>query len=170
MIEGKPAKEPYLFFYTGGAKIVSFTAKTAESAGDDAAARFTEAIENTAPGTLVVPVWTTECEEHDGGTQSGVCALCAGVGCYHGICWKAYQKQLGPLAKHSAKIGALLLYKEFGQDTATFPETAGWVSHALGGFQSMPPKNGGEAIAPERLFAVLQGWNVSTEETAAQRK
>ena len=33
MIEGKPAKEPYLSFYTGGAKIVSFS-KDGQRAGD----------------------------------------------------------------------------------------------------------------------------------------
>ena len=141
--------------------------KTAESQWDDAAARFTAAVEKLAGnGVQVAPVWTTECEEHDVAKD----ALCAGVGCYKGICWKASCRQLRPLAEQSATLGVLLLYKEFGQDTKHYAESAGWVSHALRSFQSMPPKNNGKAVEPQRLLAILQGWDVSAEELAAQRK
>lgn len=141
--------------------------KTATAAGDDAAARFVAEVEKLAGGKLpVVPIWTTECEEHDVAKD----ALCAGVGCYKGICWKAYTRQLQPLADQSPTIGALLLFKEFGQNTKAYREPAGWVGHALRGFQTMPPKHGGKAIEPQRLIAVLQGWDVSPEELAAQRE
>lgn len=140
--------------------------KTATSLGDDAAARFVAEVEKLAGSeTPVVPVWTTECEAHDVAND----ALCAGVGCYKGICWKAYSRQLRALAAHSPRIGALLLYKQFGQDTKSYPESAGWVGHALRGFQKPPPGSGGQPIEPQRLVAILQGWNVSDAELAAQQ-
>lgn len=141
--------------------------KTAMPLGDDAAARFVAAAKKTCGESVeVIPIWTTECEAHDVDKD----ALCAGVGCYQGICWKAYCRQLQPVAEQSPRIGALLLYKEFGQDTKHYPERAGWISHALLGFQTMPPRNKGTAIAASRLVAVLQGWDISAEELAGQRK
>ncbi len=114
-------------------------------------------------GSLVIPVWTTECEEHDKG------ALCAGVGCYKGTCWKVYTRQLTPLAAEADMIGALLLYKEFGQDGPQYKDRAGWISHALKhGFEEQPAKNGGAEIRASRLIAVLQGWQVSNAEIEAQ--
>jgi hypothetical protein len=141
--------------------------KTATPMGDDAAARFIAAVEKlTGNGVRVVPIWTTECESHDVAKDG----LCAGVGCYKGICWKAYSRQLRHVAEQSPVIGALLLYKEFGQDTKAYAVSAGWIGHALRGFQSMPPQHGGKAVEPQRLLAVLQGWNVSAAELVAQQK
>lgn len=138
---------------------------TAKRLGDDAAAKFVAEVKKlVSPETAVVPVWTTECEEHDKEKD----ALCAGVGCFKGICWKAYTKQLMPLAEQSSQIGVLLLYKEFGQDSSAYKQPAGWTRHALGGFATMPPKNGGKAIGPHRLIAVLQGYDVTERELAEQ--
>ncbi len=138
---------------------------TATKLGDDAAARFVAEIKKLAPKeTNVIPVWTTECEEHDKDKD----ALCAGVGCFKGICWKAYTKQLMPVAEAAPQIGVLLLYKEFGQDTPAYKEPAGWIQHALAGFATLPPKNGGKAIGPGRLIAVLQGFGVTERELADQ--
>jgi hypothetical protein len=140
--------------------------KTATAEGDDAAARFVAKVEALAGDKIaVIPIWTTECEEHDVAKD----ALCAGVGCFKGICWKAYTRQLKSLSEQSPTIGALLLYKEFGQDTNAYREPAGWVGHALRGFRAMPPKHGGKAVEPQRLIAVLQGWDVTPEQLAAQR-
>lgn len=141
--------------------------QTATPLGEDAAARFVAAVRQTAgAGVQVVPVWTTECEAHDVAKEG----LCAGVGCFKGICWKAYTRQLKEVAEESPTIGALLLYKTFQQDSTEYPEPAGWVGHALRGFQTIPPKHGGKAVAPERLVAVLQGWNVTPAELAAQQQ
>ncbi|MBW3600184.1 MAG: hypothetical protein KY475_23290 [Planctomycetes bacterium] len=139
--------------------------KTATPLDEDAAGRFVAVVKKLAGhGVEVIPVWTTECEAHD------IDGLCAGVGCYRGICWKAYSRQLRHVAEESDRLGALLLYKEFGQDTKTYPQPAAWVGHALRSFQIMPPKNGGPAVEPQRLVAVLQGWDVSPDELAAQKK
>lgn len=138
---------------------------TATPLGDDAAGRFVaEVRKRVAKTTSVIPVWTTECEEHDKEKD----ALCAGVGCFKGICWKAYTKQLMPVADEAPLIGALLLYKEFGQDSPTYAAAAGWVSHAVAGFTQMPAKNGGRAIEAGRLITVLQGYDVTPQEVEAQ--
>jgi len=139
---------------------------TATRLGDDAAAKFVVAVKRLLPGgTPVIPVWTTECEEHDKANN----ALCAGVGCYKGTCWKVYSRQLGPLAAEANTLGALLLYKEFHQDGSQYKGRAGWIGHALRhGFTDQPAKNGGTKIPTSRLIAVLQGWNVNEEEVQAQ--
>ena len=141
--------------------------RTATPLKDDAAARFVASVEKIAADRWpVIPVWTPECEEHDVAKD----ALCAGVGCYKGICWKAYTRQLGPLSDQSPTLAALLLYKEFGQDTKVYDESAGWVGHALRGFRTMPAKHGGRGVEPQRVLAVLQGYDVSPAELSAQMK
>jgi len=139
---------------------------TATRLGDDAPAKFVAAVKHLLPGgTGVIPVWTTECEEHDKSNN----ALCAGVGCYKGTCWKVYSRQLKPLAAQTETLGALLLYKEFRQDGPPYKNRAGWIGHALRhGFGDQPAKHGGTAVAASRLIAVLQGWNVNKQEIEAQ--
>jgi hypothetical protein len=139
---------------------------TATKLGDDAAAKFVaEVRKRVSKETKVVPVWVTECEAHDKENDK----LCAGVGCYEGICWKAYVKQLAPAAADSDTLGALLLYKEFGQDVPHYKARAGWIGHAIGhGFADQPSKQTSPAIQASRIVAVLQGWDVTDAEIAAQ--
>ena len=140
--------------------------RTTVPLGDDAAALFVEAIQRASPNSEVIPVWTTECEEHDGHPDG----LCAGVGCFNGICWKAYTRQLMPVAETSDRLAVLATYKQFQRDTSRYGKgEASWVEFALKTFKSMPPKHGGKAIPASRLIAVLQGWNVTAKEIAAQR-
>jgi hypothetical protein len=137
---------------------------TATRLENDAPAKFVAAVKRmVSEGTRVIPVWTTECEEHDKSV------LCAGVGCYKGTCWKVYSRQLTPLVAEANMMGALLLYKEFGQNGPPYKDRAGWISHALKhGFVEQPAKHGGATVAASRLIAVLQGWNVSDAEIQAQ--
>jgi hypothetical protein len=139
---------------------------TATKLGDDAPAKFVAAVRKlVSKETKVVPVWVTECEAHDKDNDK----LCAGVGCYEGICWKAYAKQLAPLAAESESLGALLLYKEFRQDVPVYTERAGWIGHAIKhGFAEQPAKQKSPAIKASRIAAVLQGWEVTGAELAAQ--
>ncbi len=134
--------------------------ETATRLKDDAAAQFLAALSDKLPEVPLIPIWTTECEAHD--RES----LCAGIGCYEGLCWKRYAAQLAPVAKRVDRLGVLCLFKEFGQDVPHWKEPAGWVEHALRTFQS-PPQNG-TPIAPTRLLAVLQGWDVTRSEVSAQ--
>ena len=140
--------------------------RTTVPLGDDAAALFVAQIQKAAPDAEVVPVWTTECEEHDGSSDG----LCAGVGCFKGICWKAYTRQLMPVASTSERIGVLGLYKEFQRDHPHYGTEASWIQFAIKSFETMPPRNGGRAIPASRMIAILQGWQVSPEELTAQQK
>lgn len=141
--------------------------RTTTPLGDDAAARFVKAIQQASPGSEVIPVWATECEEHDGSDDG----LCAGVGCFRGICWKAYTRQLMPVAASSRRLGVLAPYKSLQRDIPHYGATqAAWVRFAIETFQEMPPRNRGQAIPASRIIAVLQGWDVSDEQIEAQKK
>lgn len=140
--------------------------RTTVPLGDDAAALFLSKIQSDSPDSEIVPVWTTECEEHDGSHDG----LCAGVGCFKGICWKAYTRQLMPVSKASKRVAVLALYKEFQRDLPIYGTAeASWVNYAIRTFQTMPPQQGGEPIAASRMIAVLQGWDTSKTEIEAQQ-
>ncbi len=139
--------------------------KTATPYGPRAAADFVKAVAELAGESTIIPVWVTECEQHDGASDG----MCAGVGCFQGICWSAYAEQLMPLASQSRTIGVLAPYVEFGRDDPRYGAAAGWVKHALDSFQDMPPQRGGKAVTADRLVAILQGWDVSVEQIEAQR-
>jgi hypothetical protein len=136
--------------------------QTATRLPDDAAARFVAAVRRLAPASTVVPVWTTECEE---GEKD---ASCAGVGCFQGACWRDYTAQLMPVAKECDILAALCLYRSFGRDQPRHGSEAAWIGQALASFAEMPPKRGGEAISPQRVIAILQGWDVTPAQRAAQ--
>lgn len=140
-------------------KIRTATPLTNSAPGD-----FVAAVQEMVPDSQVIPVWTTECEEHDGAKDG----LCAGVGCFKGICWKAYTEQLMPVAKRSQTLGVLLPYRAFQRDVDTYGESAGWITSAVRSFQTMPVRNKGAAISADRLLVVLQGWDVTTEEVNHQ--
>lgn len=93
---------------------------------------------------------------------------CAGVGCFKGICWKAYAKQLIPVSRTCSKLAVLVPYREFHRDLSVYGERAGWIRHAIGTFQSVPPKQHGQAITPSRLIPVLQGWDAGETDIATQ--
>lgn len=135
---------------------------SATKLGSDAAARFVASVKRLSPGTEVVPVWTTECEEHD---RHG---LCAGVGCFRGNCWEEWTAQLNPMVAESDTIGVLLLYRVFERDLAVYQKPAGWISSALGFFQQMPLRYQPEGLPARRLLAVLQGWDVTPEQIESQ--
>jgi hypothetical protein len=138
--------------------------RTATRSTDDAAARFTRAIQELRPQAKVIPVWVTECDEEDG-TQDG---LCAGVGCFAGLCWKEYTRQLMPVAGHFKQLGVLAIYRALGKDLARYGAQAGWVKHALASFVEMPPRRDGTPVAVNRLIPVLQGFDVTLDEQQAQ--
>lgn len=138
--------------------------RTATRLGPDAAARFVAAVEKLVPESQVVPVWVTECEEHDGAKDG----LCAGVGCFKGACWKAFTAQLMPVAGESDRLGVLLPFRAFQRDLPIYGAKAGWIGQGISSFQKMPPRHNGKAIGASRLLPVLQGWDVSKEEIAAQ--
>ena len=65
-------------------------------------------------------------------------------------------------------MGALLTYKDLGRDLDHYKETAGWVSSAISSFQTEMKRYDRSSVEARRLITVLQGWEVSPEELAAQ--
>ncbi len=112
----------------------------------------------------VIPIWVTECEQHDEAADG----WCAGVGCFRGICWKAYTKQLMPVAEVAPRIGVLLPLVDFRRNTNVEGQQATWIKAAIDSFQVMPPANGGARIEASRLVPVLQGWDVDSGLVEAQ--
>jgi hypothetical protein len=84
------------------------------------------------------------------------------------LCWKEYVKQFSPVAEEARRVGVLLPVREFERALPVYREPAGWVSHALSTFQTLVPQHGGKPVEPSRLMAVVQGWDVTDAEVAAQ--
>ena len=73
-----------------------------------------------------------------------------------------------PVAEQSQTLGVLLPYRAFQRDLRIYGEPAGWITHAVKSFQTMPVRHHGDPIPPSRLIAVLQGWDVTDEQVDIQ--
>ncbi len=135
---------------------------TATKLPADGAAKFVAAVKRLAPQAKVIPVWATECEEPDKDT------LCNGVGCFNGACWKEFTAQLTPVAAEVETLAALLPYRALQRDLPHYGPTAGWITQALKSFSTMPARYQAKPVAPGRLIAVLQGWEVTPAQVQAQ--
>ena len=135
---------------------------TSKKLGPDAAAQFVAAVQKATRIPRVIPVWATECEAHDKQT------LCAGIGCFEGLCWKESTKQLTPLAERAEPIALLLPFRAFDRDLPTYRDRAGWIREAIELMQTQPIRHRGTPVPPERLISVLQGWDVTHREVMAQ--
>ena len=74
-----------------------------------------------------------------------------------------------PVAETSTRIAVLATYKQFQRDLPRYGTEASWVAFAIKSFESMPPRHQGTAILASRTIAILQGWNVTPDEIAAQQ-
>ncbi|GEM_PF-653863 len=126
---------------------------TAARSGPEAASRFVVEVQRLVPDGEVIPVWMTECEEHE--SRPG--GDCGGVGCYSGRCWWAWTEQLMALAGRTGRLAVPALPRAWAKAPA--PAGGGFVSRALAAFERMPPERGGRAVSSDRLIAVLQGWD-----------
>jgi hypothetical protein len=131
---------------------------------NDTAAKFVQAVGKLMPGAKVVPVWTTECAEHD--FPKG--AACDGVTCFTGRCWREYNAQLLPIANVAEQIGVLLPFRDFEPPLSRSGANAEWQKYALRSFTEILPQREGRAIPQNRLIAVLQGWDVTSEQEQIQ--
>ena len=136
--------------------------KTGTTIGDSAPADFVKSVQLLDPTARVIPIMTSECEKADKDSH------CGGVGCFEGICWKAFTKQLDLVSPLASEIGVACFYKEFGRDLKRYGGTANWTKLALRSFEEMPKKRNGKGVAVNRLVAVLQGWGVTDEELTKQ--
>lgn len=147
----------------------------AKLAGDDIAARFVADVRKLAPGKQVTPVWMTECEDRDlpadrrpGGKTTG---YCGSVGCSQGLCPQAFTKQWNALVgKQDGPIALLATHKELGRDGPEYGGTAGWIPQAVKYLDEVLPQHGGEKPSHERLWLVVQGYDLPVEAVAAARQ
>jgi hypothetical protein len=141
---------------------------------DDIAAQFTADVRKLAQEKLVVPVWTSECEDIDlpgrlapGGKSTG---LSGDVACANATCPKVFTKQLAPLlTADQGPLGLLALQQELERDAAHgHPQS--FAPRALNYLDTIPPKNGGPTIPHERVWLIIQGHGLSQEEQSAIRE
>ncbi len=127
--------------------------RTATLIGPDAAARFCGEVQSVLPRSEVIPVWVTECEESD----TRIDGACCGVGCYHGICWRAFDEQWRAVRGTAQTTAILLPYREFDRDLERYEEPGGWIEFALRHLRDRAAAQGAP-IAGDSLIAVLQGY------------
>ncbi|MFN0128226.1 MAG: hypothetical protein ACKV19_16245, partial [Verrucomicrobiales bacterium] len=135
---------------------------TAKPLTDSAAADFLAVLKSKFSEVEFLPVWATECEEEDEHEA------CGGVGCFEGICWKAWTRQLMAVEKQSKVIGVSCMYKVHERDIPRYGGTGAWIPKAIDAFQSVPLKKKEPPVMTDRLVAVLQGFDVSDNEIEAQ--
>lgn len=131
--------------------------------GPDAAVRFMASVQQLAPRARIIPVWTSECERGDGACNG---VLCTDV--REDACVRKFRQSWQPVRARSSEIALLLTYRAFGRDEVRYGiEKAAWVRTAL---VEAPRIGAGSANAPVAapLIAVLQGWEVKSDEIAAQ--
>ena len=138
--------------------------KTATPIGNTAPAEFVAKIQTIVREVEIIPIMTSECEAEDKHS------VCGGVCCYEGICWKAFTKQLDLVATKAKRVGVACFFKEFERDLKRYGAKASWVRTALLSFEAMPKARNGKGLKPDRLVAVIQGWNVSPEELEQQQQ
>jgi hypothetical protein len=145
---------------------------TAESVnGDDVAARFVAEVHKRVDGKVVVPVWTTECEEvdlpadkHQGRPGTG---LCGTVGCAVGPCPEVFTRQWTALtAVERGPIGLLALQTTFLRTRPEFGGGSTWVTNVVAYLNHTLPAHGGRPIAADRLWMVIDGDQPGAEAEA----
>lgn len=148
---------------------------TDKLSGDNVAAAFLAAVRKLAPGKQVTPVWLTECEDRDlpadrrpTGRTTG---YCGGVGCSQATCPEVFTKQWRALlGEHDGPVALLALHKELGREGSEYGGEAGWVPQVVGYLDETLPRHGGAALPHERLWLVVQGYDLPAGTVAAARE
>jgi hypothetical protein len=141
--------------------------------GDDVAVRFLAEVRKRAANKVVIPVWTTECEEADlpanknqGRPGTG---LCGTVGCATGACPDEFTRQWSALASsHDGPIALLALHRALQRTQTEFGGGPGWVTNAIGYLGQTVPANGGKPISSNRLWVVVEGSRPPDEAIARE--
>jgi hypothetical protein len=132
-------------------------------------ARFVTEVRKLIPGKPVLPVWCIECEEIDQYYSRPGTGYCGGVGCFKGLCWKEYFKQLAPLLKETENALAVAAFShEFRREGSVYDGKPGWISAAIDTFQALPPPHDLPAIPAGSLQLVLQGWDDKPQRLAGE--
>jgi hypothetical protein len=137
--------------------------------GHGVAAKFIAKTEALAPGKQIIPVWTTECEEHDMAvekqpTRSWSTGYCGTVDCL-AYCFARFSDQWNALQNaHHGTTALLALHKEFGRDRTQYGTTAEWIKNAA---RYVDRK---ELKPATNLWVVIQGFGVDAKEEKAARQ
>jgi hypothetical protein len=144
----------------------------AKRAGPDAAAQFVTEVGKAANGKEVIPVWVTECAHEDlapekqrppGGWSTG---LCGTVNCFD-TCRKKFAEQWSALqAVHRGPTGLLLLHRELQRERKEYGGPGGWMTRTMKYLDDQTAK----PFPRQRLWLVVQGYDISAEEEAAARR
>jgi hypothetical protein len=144
---------------------------TAKLDGADLVVRFIHEVGELAAGKEVIPVWTTECEEHDlapdkqahRGWSTG---YCGGVECFNHQCPIKFNEQWQALhATHRGPTAILALQKEFKRDRQEYAPAASWIRDVVESLDQQKPKT----MPRKQLWLVVQDYDVSREEARAAR-
>ncbi|MEX2111862.1 MAG: DUF3179 domain-containing (seleno)protein [Pirellulales bacterium] len=141
---------------------------------DDAAARFVSEVRKLAPAKEIVPVWMTECEDHDlpaDKTPTGkTTGLCGSVACATGTCPRAFARQLDALlSSHTGPLGLFTAEHACGRDAQFYGGPGGWVASAVGYLDNTPLASPTPSLPHDRMWLVVQGTPEKTEAEAAAR-
>ena len=144
---------------------------TAEKlAGHDIAAKFVIDVGKLAAGKVVIPVWTTECEQEDMALEKQpqrdwTTGYCGDVDCFH-YCLARFAEQWNAFHEtHRGPTGVLLLHKEFRRADAEYGPAASWITHAAQYLEHKDLKR----VTPQKLWLIVQGYDVSPEEEKSAR-
>ena len=93
------------------------------------------------------------------------------MGCSPGTCPKAFAKQFNALVgDDGGPIGLLATHLELGRAGAEYGGDAGWINDAVAYLDEVPSRHGGAKVSHERLWLVVQGYDVPAESVAAARR
>jgi hypothetical protein len=144
---------------------------TAKLEGKDIAARFIAEVGKSAKGKEVIPVWTGECEQEDlpadrRPERSWGTGYCGGVPCFETYRKRFAEQWTALNADRRGPAGVLLLHREFQRDRKEYGGPAGWLKPAV----EYVEKQSLKPLPRRRLWLVVQGYDISTEEEMAVRR
>ncbi|MCI0331716.1 MAG: hypothetical protein L0228_00645 [Planctomycetes bacterium] len=143
-------------------------ATTKKLTGNDVAARFVAEVRKLCGPKEIIPVWTTECDREDMAIEkqaqgNWTTGFCGHVDCFD-YCLDRFSEQWSALhATHRGPTGVLLLHKELRRDRKEYGGASDWVTHGVRYLKQEKLK----ALPPEKLWLVIQGYDVSRPEEAA---
>ncbi|MBA3481238.1 MAG: hypothetical protein H0T51_05425 [Pirellulales bacterium] len=147
-------------------------AATAEKLpGHHIAAEFVAKAGKLAPDKVVIPVWTTECDQEDMALEKQpkrdwTTGYCGDVDCFN-YCLARFTEQWNALhATHQGPTGVLLLHKEFRRAGGKYGPAGSWITHAVQYLEHKELKT----VPPQQLWLVVQGYDVTPAEEKATRQ
>jgi hypothetical protein len=146
-------------------------ATAARQPGSDAAARFVADIGKLTAGKELIPVWTTECEHEDLPrarltAKDWATGYCGGVPCFE-TCRKRFGEQWQAMTgDRQGPVGLLVLSREFHRDRKEYGGPGAWVKQVLDYIEKQTLR----PLPRQKVWLVVQGYEVSREEEAAARQ